>query len=962
MKMFIKFYLVSAFICFGFISAFAAELPKVETYKLNNGLTVYLNSDQTVPNVFGAVVVRAGSNNEKYDATGLAHYFEHIMFKGTDKIGTLNWEKEKIYLDSIKDLYDTLFITKNEQKRMDIQKKINKLNIKASEYAIPNEVDKLLKFFGGTRVNAYTSFDRTVYHNYFPANQLESWMDIYSERFRNPVFRLFQSELETVYEEKNMYNDNPFTQFMDSVFSRVFKGHPMGHHNVIGLTEHLKNPRLSKMYDFFNTYYVANNMALIVCGNFDVEKTKLLISQKFEQWPTRDLPETKMPKAWEFKGREFMELRMLPIKVGLMAYRGVPLNHPDYQALSFANQILSNQNSTGLFDNLRMDNKIMSGQAIYIAMPDVSANLVLFIPKIVGQKLPDAEELVLGEIKKLKAGQFSDDLFQAIKLEARRRSILELESPDKRARMMIDAFVEGVSWQSKMEELKQIESLTKEQVVKAANIYFGENRMVVYSKTGFPKKEKLAKPPYDPVIPKNTELDSEFAKNLKLVKDTIVLPKLIEFGKDVLVKDLAEKVHLFYTLNPVNEIFTLNLKYGLGYYNYPALKQAAGYLGLIGTTDADFKEFRTQLQKIGATFSISTSNDEFIISITGFDSYFSETLSLINKLVHQPKADEKQLEKFMEDAKMSYKIEVKDPETLGNALQDYALYGEKSWYLNRLSMKEIKKLKSDDLLAAIKKAISHEMEFQYCGSLNPDTLEMKIKTSFTFPENPLKSTSPLYQERKKISENMVLLVDDPKAIQSKIYMMRDGEVNQEDEITLSQAFNNYFGSGMSSLIFQEVREFRSLGYAAYGSYQANRMHRDKPGYLIVYVGTQADKTNEAVDILYSLTNAMPLKPDRMEQIKKSLMQSMDANYNGFRSIPNMASNFVKMGYSNDPRMKYFEIYRDTKFEDIVEFYKKNVNNHATLITILGNKKKMDMKGLEKYGTIKKISVSTIIRK
>ena len=254
----------------------------VKQYKLDNGLTVILNEDHSKPQIFGAVVVKAGSKNDPHDATGIAHYFEHIMFKGTDQIGTLNYPAEKVFLDSIVMMYDQLYLTKEEKARHEIQMKINQLSLKASEFAIPNEVDVLLRDIGSSGLNAYTSLEQTVYHNSFPSNQIGKWMDIYSERFRNPVFRLFQSELETVYEEKNMYADNPMSMMFENLLKTFYKKHPYGQQTTIGTIEHLKNPRLSKMMEYFNTYYVANNMALVLCGDFDTEKVIPLIQENSE--------------------------------------------------------------------------------------------------------------------------------------------------------------------------------------------------------------------------------------------------------------------------------------------------------------------------------------------------------------------------------------------------------------------------------------------------------------------------------------------------------------------------------------------------------------------------------------------------------------------------------------------------------------------------------------------------------
>ncbi|MEM7040294.1 MAG: insulinase family protein, partial [Bacteroidota bacterium] len=248
---------------------------------LDNGFEVYLIEDEHAPMIFGAVAVKAGGKYDPKDATGMGHYLEHMLFKGTTTLGTTDYTKEKVYLDKIDALYEDLGKTTEPEKRKAIQKKINEEAVAAAEYAIPNELDRLLASIGSKGVNAFTTAEMIVYHNSFPSNQVEKWLDIYAHRFQNPVFRLFQSELETVYEEKNRAMDD-FTRPLFERFQKsLFKNHPYGQQSVLGETDHLKNPSLMKMYAYFNKYYVANNMALVLSGDFDAEEVMPVIKAKF---------------------------------------------------------------------------------------------------------------------------------------------------------------------------------------------------------------------------------------------------------------------------------------------------------------------------------------------------------------------------------------------------------------------------------------------------------------------------------------------------------------------------------------------------------------------------------------------------------------------------------------------------------------------------------------------------------
>ncbi|MDR1887577.1 MAG: insulinase family protein, partial [Prevotellaceae bacterium] len=389
----------------------------VKTFKLDNGFTVILAEDRSEPKIYGAVVAKAGSKNDPEGMTGMAHYFEHIMFKGTDRTGTVDYEKEKPYLDQIAALYDELApVSGNEAKRNEILKEINELSIEANKYAIPGETDKLLKKYGGTEINAYTSYDHTVYHNSFPPNQLEKWLKIYAERFRNPVFRMFQAELETIYEERNMYADQMGSKAIEDILKYVVKKHPY-RNPILGTVKDLKTPSINKMMQFYREYYVAGNMGLILIGDFAADEILPYIKEAFGDLPTGAVPEFPTDKYREdpFKIREFYSGRYIPVKAGITCYRSVPTGHPDKIALNYCNNILSNELQTGLLDRLRTDNKLMMSMAQQISCNDMGVIAVFFVPKLMGS-LKKAEAEAMNAVAQLKSGNFSDELLENIRI------------------------------------------------------------------------------------------------------------------------------------------------------------------------------------------------------------------------------------------------------------------------------------------------------------------------------------------------------------------------------------------------------------------------------------------------------------------------------------------------------------------------------------------------------------------
>ena len=453
----ISFFILSVALCFAAVAQ--KQDLKVETFYLSNGLKVIMCESHDQPKIYGSVVVHAGSKNEDPNATGVAHYFEHIMFKGTDRIGTTDWEAEKPYLDSISDLYDQIQATQDAERRHQLQLEINRLNIAASKYAIPNETDAILQQMGCTGLNAGTSYDYTVYYNTLPSNQLENWMEVYAERFRNPVYRLFQGELEAVYEERNIANNEQMYTFIRNLFTESFGDHPYSR-DVIGLDEHLKNPQPSAMKRFYDKYYVASNMTLILVGDFNTAEAKKMAERYFSIWPKGEpakQPTYNLPK---FESQVVKNVKQTPIKIGLIVLPGVKENDPDKLPLDVMSSIISGGN--GRLDELATEGKILVTQLMPFALQDAGTNVILYAPKLVGQKFEAAEDLIWGAIDSVKEGRFSDKLLESIKMNnliSRKRM---LESYSGIAELLQDLELEGSSYE---EWLKDNDRLMRQRPV-----------------------------------------------------------------------------------------------------------------------------------------------------------------------------------------------------------------------------------------------------------------------------------------------------------------------------------------------------------------------------------------------------------------------------------------------------------------------------------------------------------------
>ncbi len=936
-----------------------SENLKLKTFTLDNGLTVYLNQDHSIPNVLGAVIIKTGGKYDPSNHTGTSHYLEHMMFKGTDKLGTIDFEKENIILDKISNKYEELSQTTDNEQRKQIQSDINKLSLEAGKFAIPNELDRLLDQIGSSKVNAFTSDEIVAYFNIFPKNQIEKWLILYSHRFKYPVFRLFQSELETVFEEKNMYNDEFATGLMELFFRNMYKKHPYGTQTVIGTAEHVKSPSLPNMRKMFETYYVANNMALVLTGNFDVEEIVPLIQKYFGEWKSGTVPEFPSYAEDPFKGVERVKVRMSPIKIGALGFRTVPTNHKDEIILDVCTQLLSNSSKTGYLDKLSTSGKLMEVVCFNDVRNDYGAMMVLIIPKIIGQSLKKAEKLVFKEIEKLYTEEIDDQYLEAIKLNIVKEHHEELENPTNRAFVIGQLFTSGKTWEDVIKYPELIAAVTKEDIRRVASQYFSENYFALYSKMGFPKKEKLEKPGFDPIIPENAEAKSEFAKEFEAYKDGKPEPEFINFEKDLNIKDMDNGLTYFYVKNKTNDIFNLKMKFKVGKYSDSRYDELAEYLSLVGTQELKSEDFNKALQAIGCNIDVDVDNNFFIISVSGLDKYFKESMRLVFSFIASPENDKSKLKQLQQNAVFLRKYESSSPDELGSALFEYGVYGENSSYLRRSTAKQVSNLKIEELLDLFKGVIKYDCNIHYSGTLSFDEYLNYFESSFKHEKCKTEKEFPIVLPRQEYSENTILFLNDPKSLQSKIYFYVGGNVNNQNERAVATAFNQYFGTGMSALVFQEIREFRSMAYSAYAVYR-NGSNLSEKGYLQAFVGTQADKTIDAVYIMDSLISKMPEKAGRMPNIVSALLQSINSGKPEWRNLSETVEAWILQKYKEDPRILQFEIFNSIDFKDIIVFYQNNIQKRPRLITIVGNKEKINFKELEKFGKIIELDKKQIL--
>ncbi len=934
-----------------------AERPqslRVIEKTLPNGLTVWLNPDDTQPKVIGYVVVRAGARD--CPNTGIAHYFEHIMFKGTPTIGTTDYAKEKPFLDQIARQYDALSRTADPQERRRIQQEINQLNRQAAVYAIPNEFSKLLTRYGGSRVNAFTSLDETVYHSEFAPQYLRQWCALNSERFLQPVFRLFQSELETVYEEKNRAADDFGRSLMERAQELIFRGSSYGY-PVIGSTENLKNPRLSDMEAFFRKYYVANNMALILCGKFDADSVMPLLEQTFGRIRSGAVPHRADIGLAPFSPKKALSLKIpFPlVKATALVFRAPKPYSPDYLTAQVAMGLLSNDNGSGLVDSLMSHHKLMytmAGAESITLTKEVGLMGLLAVPKLPFGTKRKAERLLWEQIDKLRDGRFSEEALAAAKLEYQKILAQRLEKLDQRIYAMADAYSGGMSWNAYLQDVERLPQLTKADVVAFCRRYFADEYLVIHKKFGRYKKDRIAKPPYQPVRTADENQSSAFAKALAQLPTEELSPRYVDFRSDVERASLGTNAQLYTAANPLNDLFELTLTWHQLHGDKP-IHLMNDLFDYLGTTSLDKQAFAKRLQTLGTTLTGSYDYRQMTLRLTGPDRNLEASLRLLSDLLAHPKTDARFMATARKDARLGDKYFGRDMNDIVRAMLWRIGMGRKSPMLLDMPTAELDRLTAADVETEFKRAQQGQLTACYTGRLQTDSVARMLRR--TLPAAERMPYGGYVFDATQVTTPVVYVYDKPDARQAMVGTYAALPPLSSDDVEAKfTVWQNYFSSGgLNSVLFRELRDLRSLVYSCQGIslVHSHKTLKDKPIGFYTLAGTQTDKALTTLLLIDSLQAHMPWDEQDMLTARQACVNNVNNATPNFRERPDYVAGQELCGHAQDPNIALVEAIRRTTPQSVRDYYHASVQPAPRAYFVIGNLKAIDRAALRRLGRI-----------
>ena len=926
-------------------------------YTLDNGLKVYMSVSDEEPRIQTYIAVRVGGKNDPAETTGLAHYFEHLMFKGSEKFGTQNYEAEKPLLDEIEQLFEVYRKTEDEAERKALYKRIDSISYEASKLAIPNEYDKLMASIGAQGTNAYTGYDMTVYVENIPSNQIENWLKIESDRFKNVVIRGFHTELETIYEEKNMSLTQDNRKVYEAMNAALFPNHPYGRQTVLGTQEHLKNPSITNVKNYHDQYYVPNNMAICLSGDFDPEQMIAMIDQYFgDMQPNPSIPvleyEPEQPIA-EPIVKEVWGLDAANVAIG---WRLGGATSDDADLANIVGSILFN-GQAGLIDiNLNQQQKTLSAYGYPSISADYGYMQLAGRPKQ-GQTLEEVRDLLLGEVAKLRAGDFDEKLIAAAVNNYKLEMMQYLDSNDGRADAYVQSFINGVEWKDEVAMFDRLSKITKEDIVRFANEKMGEQSYaIIYKRQGKdPNEQKIAKPEITPIVT-NRDAQSDFLKEIVASEVKPIEPRFVDFEKDMSRFEAQSGIEVLYKQNTTTDYFSLEYMFDLGRIADPALGLAFDYVSYLGTVAKTAEQIASEMYGLACSFGLRATDSRCYLSLSGLGENMEQAMDIFEDLLANAVADEAILANVKQDMLKSRADAKLNQSRNFSALQSYVVYGEEGMKY-RLSNEQVEALTSEELIAKVRDVLTKQHTVVYYGPATEKELLASLKEHHNVPE------APEALEIKRLTtvptpDNRVFIAEyDANQIYYIQYSNRGEKFDVTNDADLD-LYNEYFGGGMSGIVFQEMREARGLAYSA-RAYMSTPTYADGEYSFTAYIATQNDKMKQAIEAFDEIINTMPESEAAFNVAKESYINQIRTLRYTKASVLNAFIRTRDMGLDCDRARAVFEKVQTMTLDDVKAVQEQWVKDRNYHYCILGDSKNLDLNYLRTLGPITFLSQEEI---
>lgn len=939
--------------CNTFLALFSEPFPVLE-YHLENGLSVYLSQNPKESTIKTSILVNVGSADDPEDATGLAHYLEHLMFKGTKNIGTIDYANEKPFLDQIETLYETYRQTKGEGKRKTIYEKIDQLSLEASRFVIPNEFSRIQGKMGITESNAFTSHDRTYYVATVPSNQIKNYIQLEWERFREPIFRTFHTELESVFEERNLrvtdFRSNLFKQY----YQIMFPNHPYGTKTPIGTDEDLKNPSIKKIHEFFQKHYVPNQIAICMSGNLNPDEVIEEIKRTFGTMPKKEQKTNfEIPKHIPL---EMTKEILVPSKKKIYLFGiKLPKTSPKTVAeLNVFSLLLSNRYNGLLDESLYYSQKASSVSTSITEWKDYLL-LNIWIEPTKTTSLNETKSEILSAIQKIENKEFTDELLQSIQKNEKINKIKYKDDNDFRLNEISEMFLANWDFKKLQEKFQLINQISKEDLSEFVKTYVKGNLVSIATKQGNANYTFITKP----IISKlefSKEEESKFKKEFSTEPSELLTPTFADFDQ-LQSKQYTNGNQFIYQKNKENSLFKFKMIIENGAWISPYLDISIDYWKHLGTDLYTANALSTKFYLLGSSLSIQTNGEALEISMEGEDEQFIASFRLLEHSIKSVNSSKEVWENLVNDYLIRLENKKEDELSLDLALHQYALFGKNSlrfYYANPTDIKTFKSSQAIDLLGDL---LKYKSKITYYGNIDFKTLETNVFNEYLNRTNPIDTNSFSKKKYRPNHETNFFVLDRNRPHVELNFL---ATVDHKDhKIYPYVSIYNFLYDGLSSPFFMAMREQTGNAYAA-DVYLNYPEWKEDPILWMVNLSCQADKLKNCLSDAKSSLTSQNITESRFEEAKVSAINVTNTISKSNRYLIDEFIRSERLGIKEDLDFLIYDSIRETNWKDFIHFIKKINETGSFQISLIGDTKKVNRQTLKSLGKVEEVSAQSII--
>ena len=746
---------------------------------------------------------------------------------------------------------------------------------------------------------------------------------------------------------------------LDNVLAMIFPNHPYGTQTTIGKQEHLKNPSITNIKNYYKTYYVPNNMAICMAGDFNPDEAIKIIDKYFGSL----VPNKNLPKVEEYKPAHLTDVKEVDV-YGLES-ESVAIAWPTEGARSegaligdILNGVLSN-GSCGLIDtNLLQSQKVLDAYGYVECLADAGIAMVAGEPKQ-GQTLEEVRDLLLAEVEKVRNGEFDEELLKSIIANYRRGEMSQMENNFALAYRMEAAFINGVEWADVATELDRAAKLTKADLVAWAKENLPlDGYAIVYKRQGEDKSQKKIEKPTITPISANRDAQSDYLVAMQQSEVAPIAPQFVDYKRDLGRTKLENGIEVLYKRNTTNELFSLIYLYDFGGSTFKSLPLAARYMEMLGTADKSVEKIQRELYDLACSFNISAALDKTYVVVSGLSENMEKAMKIVEDYIANVEGDEAVLREVKRDVEQERLNAKSSQQECFSALQKYCIYGAEYARKVKMTTKELRNISSEELLSQIKALPKTQHRVMYYGPLAINDVVASLYNTHCVGDE-LKAVEKVTLSPNNVTKPSVLFAQyDAKQVYYMQYSCRTEDKFDVKNSPITNLYNDYFSGGMNSIVFQEMREARGLAYSSYAGLWKGTTPQD-PYYFYAFIATQNDKVQQAVEAFDEIIEDMPRSEKAFDLAKSGLLANLESQRTTKANVLWSYLEYEKFGLTEDINKTVYEGVKSLTLDDVVAFQQRMVKSRPYTYCVLGDKSDLDMKYLRSLGKVKFLSQEEI---